>query len=70
MAFWIAAATLLVFVPSQLILEGNFTAKPRELMLVLLLAIVAFFPFLLQSTVPKHGPLSAMRRKKQLRCLS
>jgi putative inorganic carbon (HCO3(-)) transporter len=42
MAFWIAAATLLVFVPSQLILEGNFTARPREVKLVLLLAVVAF----------------------------
>jgi len=52
MAFWIAAATLLVFVPSQLILEGNFTAKPRELKLVLLLAIVAFLsiPFAIDSS--------------------
>lgn len=34
--FWIAAATLLVFVPSQLALEGSLTTRPREVSLVLL----------------------------------
>jgi putative inorganic carbon (hco3(-)) transporter len=41
LAFWIAAATLLIFVPSQLLVEGNFTARPREVKLILLLAFTA-----------------------------
>ena len=40
-AFWIAAFTLAVFVPSQLSLEGNLTARPREVNLVLLLTLTA-----------------------------
>lgn len=36
-AFWIAIVTLLIFLPSQLALEGTLTARPREVHLVLLL---------------------------------
>ena len=38
-AFWIAAATLLVFFPTQLTLEGNLTARPAEVNLLLLLLV-------------------------------
>lgn len=41
LAFWIALPTLLVFLPSQLALEGNLTARPREVNLVLLLVLAA-----------------------------
>jgi len=40
-AFWIAVFTIAVFVPSQLSLEGNLTARPREVNLVLLLTLTA-----------------------------
>lgn len=48
-AFWIAAFTLAIFVPSQLSLEGNLTARPREVNLVLLLTLTALLsvPFAL-----------------------
>lgn len=36
-AFWIAVATLLVFIPTQLSLEGTLTARTREVNFVLLL---------------------------------
>ena len=39
LAFWIAIATLLAFVPAQLGLEGNLTARPREVNLVLLFCV-------------------------------
>jgi O-antigen ligase len=39
MAFWIAVATLAVFFPTQLSLEGNLTTRPREVNLVLLLCL-------------------------------
>jgi O-antigen ligase len=38
-AFWVAIATLAVFVVTQLGLEGNITARPREVNLALLLAV-------------------------------
>jgi O-antigen ligase len=41
MAFWTAAATLAVFVPAQLSLEGTLTARPREVNLVLLFGLTA-----------------------------
>jgi putative inorganic carbon (HCO3(-)) transporter len=41
MAFWLAVATLLVFLPTQLAVEGTLTARPREVNLVLLLALAA-----------------------------
>jgi O-antigen ligase len=41
MAFWLALFTLVVFVPSQLGLEGNLTARPREVNLILLLGLAA-----------------------------
>jgi putative inorganic carbon (HCO3(-)) transporter len=40
-AYWIAVATLLVFVPSQLVLEGNFTTRTRETNLLLILTAAA-----------------------------
>lgn len=39
LAFWFAVVTLAVFVPSQLGAEGNLTARPREVNLVLLLVV-------------------------------
>lgn len=41
MAFVLAVATLLVFFPTQLALEGTLTARPREVNLLLLLCLVA-----------------------------
>ena len=40
-AKWIAIATLLVFIPVQLGLEGNLTTRPREVNLILLLTLTA-----------------------------
>lgn len=40
-AFWIAVATLVVFIPAQLGLEGTLTARPREVNFVLLLLVAA-----------------------------
>lgn len=40
-AYWLAVATLAVFIPSQLMAEGTLTARPREVNLVLLLSAVA-----------------------------
>ncbi|MFL6209347.1 MAG: O-antigen ligase family protein [Pyrinomonadaceae bacterium] len=39
MAFWIAVCTLAVFFPTQFMLEGNLTARPREIKLILLLCL-------------------------------
>jgi O-antigen ligase len=41
MAFYTGIVTLLVYVASQLGLEGNLTARPREINLVLLLGVAA-----------------------------
>jgi putative inorganic carbon (HCO3(-)) transporter len=41
MAFWLAVATLLIFVPTQLSVEGTLSARPREVNLVLLLLLLA-----------------------------
>lgn len=41
LAFWIAAVTFLIFIPSQLAAEGTFTARPREVNLILLLTLTA-----------------------------
>ncbi len=38
-AFWVAIATLLIFLPTQLGVEGKITARPREVNLVLLLLL-------------------------------
>ena len=38
-AFWLALATLAIFIPTQLALEGTPTARPREVNLVLLLLL-------------------------------
>lgn len=40
-AYWIALLTLVVFFPAQLALEGNLTARPSEVSLVLLLTLMA-----------------------------
>jgi putative inorganic carbon (hco3(-)) transporter len=40
-AWWVALFTLLVYIPSQLTLENNLTARPREINLVLLLCLAA-----------------------------
>lgn len=39
MAFWLAVLTILVFVPTQLGLEGKLTSGPREVKLLLLLCL-------------------------------
>lgn len=41
LAYWIAASTLLIFLPSQFVVEGNLTARPREVKLILLLSLAA-----------------------------
>ncbi|HEX8455713.1 MAG TPA: O-antigen ligase family protein [Pyrinomonadaceae bacterium] len=41
MAYWLAILTLAIFVPTQFALEGNLTARPREVNLVLLLCLCA-----------------------------
>ena len=47
MAFWIALVTALVYVPTQLALEGNLTSRPREVNLLLLfgLTVLLSVPF-------------------------
>jgi len=35
LAYWLAIVTMIVFIPSQLVLEGNLTATPRPVKLVL-----------------------------------
>jgi hypothetical protein len=49
MAFWLAVATLSVFIPTQLSIEGTLTVRPREINLVLLLLVAALLsvPFAL-----------------------
>lgn len=42
MAFFFGILTLAIYVPSQLMLEGNLTARPREIHLILLLCLAAF----------------------------
>jgi O-antigen ligase len=39
LAFWLAVATLLIFLPTQFGLEGRLTARPREVNLLLLLCM-------------------------------
>lgn len=41
MAFWVAFLTLALFFPTQVSLEGNLTARPREVTLALLLCVTA-----------------------------
>nr|MBA2504242.1 hypothetical protein [Pyrinomonadaceae bacterium] len=40
-AYWVALLTLIVFVPSQLGVEGNLTTLPREVTLIALLCLIA-----------------------------
>jgi O-antigen ligase len=51
LAFWLATLTLVVYFPAQLGAEGNLTARPREVNLVLLfcLAGLASVPFAKES---------------------
>ncbi|HZH32742.1 MAG TPA: O-antigen ligase family protein [Pyrinomonadaceae bacterium] len=44
--FWLAAATILVFLPSQFALEGTLTMRPREVSLVLLFSALALLSIL------------------------
>jgi O-antigen ligase len=41
LAFWLAAFTLAVFIPTQFALEGNLTARPREVNFLLLFCLWA-----------------------------
>jgi O-antigen ligase len=41
LAYWLAVVTLAIFLPTQLALEGNLTARPPEVNLVLLLCVAA-----------------------------
>jgi putative inorganic carbon (hco3(-)) transporter len=41
MAFWVGIVTLLVFVVSQVATEGNLTARPKEVNMVLLMGLAA-----------------------------
>ncbi|HKS09694.1 MAG TPA: O-antigen ligase family protein [Pyrinomonadaceae bacterium] len=41
MAFWVGIVTLLVYAVSQVIAEGNLTARPREVNMVLLMGLAA-----------------------------
>ena len=41
MAFWLAIFTLVVFIPSQVAIEGTLTARPREVNLILLFGLAA-----------------------------
>ena len=42
MAFFFGVLTLAIYFPTQLMLEGNLTARPREVHLILLLCLAAF----------------------------
>ena len=42
LAYWLAIATMVVFIPSQLVLEGNLTATPRAVKLVLFITAAGF----------------------------
>jgi O-antigen ligase len=41
MALYIAVATIIIFIPTQFVTEGNFTARPPEVNYMLLLTLVA-----------------------------
>lgn len=49
MAFFFGILTLAIYFPSQLIIEGNLTARPREINLILLFAVAAFLSMPLAS---------------------
>src|SRR6185437_15154940 len=42
MAFFFGVLTLSIYFPSQFVLEGNLTARPREINLILLFCLAAF----------------------------
>lgn len=52
-AFWIATVTLIVFIPTQIGLEGRLTIRTREVSFVLLLVVAALLsvPFALDKSV-------------------
>lgn len=54
LAFWIAAATISVFIPVQLSLEGTLTGRGREVKLIFLLALIGLIgvPF---SIIPSEA---------------
>src|SRR5687768_5369958 len=41
MAFWVGIITLAVFFVSQIVIEGNLTARPKEVNMVLLFGLAA-----------------------------
>lgn len=43
LAFYISIATLIFFIPSQLAVEGNLTARPAEINYILLLTLLGIF---------------------------
>ncbi|HZJ45497.1 MAG TPA: O-antigen ligase family protein [Pyrinomonadaceae bacterium] len=53
-AYWLAIATIIIFLPSQLVLEGNLTARPRVVILVLLLTLAGLI-----SMITAINPLEA-----------
>ena len=42
-AFWLAAATLAIYIPTQLGMDGKLTIRPREVNLIALLLLAALF---------------------------
>lgn len=52
LAFWIAVPTVLVFLFSQLALEGTLTARPREVNLILLFTLTALLSIPLATDRP------------------
>jgi putative inorganic carbon (hco3(-)) transporter len=56
LAFVLAIATLIIFIPSQVITEGNLTFRPREINLVLLLCLAG-----LMSMITAINPAEAWK---------
>jgi O-antigen ligase len=50
MAFWLAVLTLVVFIPTQLSVEGNLTYRPKEVNFILLLLLMGLLsiPFAIE----------------------
>jgi O-antigen ligase len=54
-AFWVAAITLAVYIPTQLGLEGRLTIRPREVNALLLLTVAAMLSVPLASDPARAG---------------
>ena len=50
--YWMALGMLLIFIPSQLILEGSLTARPREVNLILLFTLTAILSIPMAASRP------------------